>query len=232
MVRLLPLMVLLPVMGCLPTVEETPQVGFDPFGKPASPPVQQRHTANYAPASEEMSRRVDYIGRNILAKNPQIGMKPLFATVGSPDIEIFHKDTTMVWVTAGLVQKCQTEANIAAVLSLELAKMVSEREAQVGLQTRRPDGLPPISMPIGNARYPGDSDLTALAEQGKYEKAHPRTTRRLPPPDPDVLARSYLENAGFPKEQLEAVAPLLRQAEQNYNLEKQFRGIPQGNWRP
>ena len=139
-------------MGCLPTVEETPQVGFDPFGRPASPPVQQRQTSNYAPASEEMSRRVDCIGRNILAKNPQIGMKPLFATIGSPDVEIFHKDTTMVWVTAGLVQKCQTEANIAAVLSLELAKMVSEREAQVALQTRRPDGLPPISMPsMGSA---------------------------------------------------------------------------------
>lgn len=229
MIRLLPLLVVLP--GCLPTVEETTQVGFDPFGKPTSPPVQQRQ-ASYAPASEELSRRVDCIGRNILAKNPQIGMKPLFATIGSPDVEIFHKDTTMVWVTAGLVQKCKTEADLAAVLSLELGKMVSEREAQAPQQTRKPNALPPISMPIGNARYPGNSDLTYLAEQGKYEKEHPRTTRRLPPPDPHALARSYLTNAGFAKEQLDAVAPLLAQAEQNFNLEKQFRGIPQGNWAP
>ncbi len=228
----LPLLLVLSLAGCLPTVDETPQVGFDPFGKSTTAaPVQQRQV-NYAPASEELSRRVDCIGRGLLAKNPQIGMKPLFATIGSPDVEIFHKDTSMVWVTAGLVQKCKTEADLAAVLSLELGKMVSEREAQAPQKTRQPDTLPPITMPIGNDRYPGNSDLTALAERLKYEQAHPRNTRRLPPPDPDVLARSYLTNAGYPEEQLDAVAPLLRRAEQNFNLERQFRGIPQGNWTP
>src|SRR5262249_25936539 len=127
--RSLPLLFVFLLAGCLPTVDETPQVGFDPFGKSTTAaPVQQRQ-GNYAPASGELSRRVDCIGRGLLAKNPQIGMKPLFATIGSPDVEIFHKDTSMVWVTAGLVQKCKAEADLAAVLSLELGKMVSEREA-------------------------------------------------------------------------------------------------------
>ena len=37
MVRLLPLAMLLSVMGCLPTVEETPQVGFDPVAFMSEP---------------------------------------------------------------------------------------------------------------------------------------------------------------------------------------------------
>lgn len=227
--RRLPFIVVLLASGCVPTEPGTTQVGFNPFGNPPPPP--QQRTVNYSPAPSEMCERVDFVGRTLLAANP-IGLKPYFATIGSPSVEIFHVDTSVVYVTAGLVNKCASEADLAAVLSLELGKMVAEREAMTPRQTRQPDVLPPIHMPIGNDRYPGNTDLTHLAEQGKHELAHPRKPRRLPPPDPAVLARTYLEKAGYPKEQLDVVAPLLRTAEQNVDLERQFRGIPQGHWVP
>jgi hypothetical protein len=228
--RQLLFVVVLLASGCLPTEEGSTQIAYNPFGTPPPPP--QQRTVSYSPASAELCERVDFIGRTILAANNQIGLKPYFATIGSPSVEIFHKDASMVYVTAGLVNKCASEADLAAVLSLELGKMVAEREAMTPRQTRQPDVPPPIQMPIGNDRYPGNTDLTHLAEQGKYENAHPRKPRRLPPPDPAVLARGYLHNAGYPKEQLDAVAPVLQAAEHNFDLERQFRGIPPGNWTP
>jgi len=43
-------------------------------------------------------------------------------------------------------------------------------------------------------------------------------------PDPMVLARGYLDAAGFDKTELDRIIPLLDQAEKNYVLEKQFKG--------
>ena len=41
------------------------------------------------PASTEAASRVDAIGRQLLAANPQIGAKPLFHTIGAPHPEVF-----------------------------------------------------------------------------------------------------------------------------------------------
>src|SRR5437879_3739195 len=85
-----------------------------------------------SPASTEAASRVDKIGRGILAANPQIGAKPLFRTIGAPRPEVFHRGTDDVYVTEGLVRLCETDGQLAAVLCAELAKMVAEREAEIG----------------------------------------------------------------------------------------------------
>ena len=38
----------------------------------------------------------DYVGRKVVAANPQLGMRPLFATIQSPTPEIFHVDQRVV----------------------------------------------------------------------------------------------------------------------------------------
>jgi hypothetical protein len=215
--------------GCVPLVDNsTTQVGYNPFGNPTLP--SERRKVSYAPARQELAQHVDQIGSLLSAANPQVG-RPFFVTIGSPSVEIFHQDS-MVYVTAGLAEKCKTAAELAAVLSVELGKIVSEREAQVNPATRSPDVPPPISMPIGNSQYAGNTDLTYLAEIGKYEKAHPRRRGPLPRPDPQILAGKYLEVAGFPKDTLDVVQPLLHQAEQNCAFERQLTGAPRGNWMP
>src|SRR5262249_39695897 len=73
--------------------------------------------------------RVDAGGRQLLAANPQVGAKPLFHTIGAPQPEVFHRGTSDVWVTEGLVRQCATDGQLAALLCLELGKMVAEREA-------------------------------------------------------------------------------------------------------
>ena len=229
--------VLAAAAGCVSSGENTATVTTNPFGN--SPPVEPVKQANFAPAPSEISARVDQVGRKILAANPQIGLKPLFATIGSPSPEVFHgeqRGTAMVYVTQGLVQQCKTEAELAALLSRELGKMVSEREARTSAQTRDPERLQPMDVPIGQAgmsSFNSSPDLTHMAEVGRFENTHPRRRGPLPAPDPMVLARMYLAKAGYRESDLDFARPLFDTAEKNVALEKQLGGRPrQSDWTP
>ena len=88
------------------------------------------------PENEATARRVLAVSRKLIDANPQAGLRPLFITAGSPHPEIFHDGGGMngyhVVVSEGLVNQCKTEAELAAVLALEMGKIVAEREAAVG----------------------------------------------------------------------------------------------------
>ena len=237
--RLLCLVILVALaVGCFSSGEKTPLVSTDSFGNTG--PVEPVRKASFAPASSEISARVDQVGRKILAANPQIGLKPLFATIGSPSPEIFHQTRpdgiAMVYVTQGLVQQCKSESELAALLSRELGKMVSEREARTKTETRDPQRLPPMDVPIGQAgmsSISSGSDLTHMAEVARFENSHPRRGGLLPAPDPLALARMYLAKAGYREADLDAARPLFDAAEKNAALEKTLGGGPrQGNWIP
>src|SRR5260370_31573718 len=101
-------------------------------------------------ASTESAARVDLLGRKLLAANKQIGMKPQFMVIGSPQPEIFHKKNEALYITDGLVKRCKTEGELAAVLCRELGKMVSDREVQMGPQVWNGRRLPPPEVTIGN----------------------------------------------------------------------------------
>src|SRR5207237_1039878 len=105
--------------------------------------------------------RVDIVGRRIIAANPQVGAKPMFATIGAPEPEIFHRGTSDVYVTEGLVKQCSTDGQLAAILCSELGKVVAEREALSPPRTRRPERTPPADVPIGNAGNPADAPARA-----------------------------------------------------------------------
>jgi hypothetical protein len=204
-------------------------VPTSPFGSPA-PAATTRSIASYAPAGTEVAARADAMGRKVLAANPQAGLKPLFWTLGSPKPEIFHQGTKTVFVTDSLVRSCQTDAQLAAVLSLELAKMVAEREALAPARTRSVEPRPPIDVPIGNAGQPGAFDQARMAELARYERERREAVKPPPPPDPQVLAGVFLERAGFARADLESARPLLHAAEGNYELEKHIKTYGQSGW--
>jgi hypothetical protein len=114
--------------------------------------------------------------------------------------------------------------------------MVSEREARTSALTRDPERLPPMDVQIGQAGMSGitsGSDLTHMAEVGRFENSHPRRRGPLPPPDPMALARLYLAKAGYKESDLAAARPLIDTADKNVSLEKQLGGRPrQGDWMP
>ncbi len=238
----LPLLLLgiLPLAGCLSGPNQlwheflgdrpaTPVVPADNLRPPQAPPPPPPRVA-YARGSGEVSLRVEAVGRKILTANPQAGLRPYFLTLGSPQPELFHRGVTELFITEGLVKQCADEAQLAAVLCHELAKMVAEREALAPPQIRNPDRRPPPSVPFGNdGQFDGVSQVR-LAEEAKFERQRPPTGQPLPPPNPKVLARDYLKQAGYPAADLDKVEPLLQAARGNFSLEKQIRQPNSGDW--
>jgi hypothetical protein len=227
--RLVPFALVL-LAGCLPEESPLQLVDGDPFrgpaanvsrpGVPAEPP--------HAKATEAAALKVMRLGRELLEANPQIGMHPAFTTVGAPHPEIFHRDSQEVWVTEGLVRSCKTDGQLAAVLALELGKMVSEREALAGPEARAAMPEPPPEVRVGNDSFNrfGPPDGVHLAELGRYEKEKQARANALTPPDPEALAGQYLRNAGYEREALGTVQPLVRNARKNFVLEKQMLNPP------
>jgi hypothetical protein len=181
----------------------------------------------YAPASEETGKRVGLIGEKLLAANRQTAIHPVFQTIGSADVEVFHQGATNLYVTEGLVRQCKTDGQLAAVLALELGKMVSEREALARPAARMADRWSPMEVRVGNdvGGTFGAADGTHLAELAKAERQRGAAANAPPPPppSPEVLARCYLCKAGYSSDDLSDVTPLLRKAEGNYALEKQLK---------
>jgi hypothetical protein len=213
--------------GCLAPQPGTASVPSNPFG---ISPSGQKALASRAQASVETAARVDGIGRKILAANPQAGFgvqSPQIRTIGVPQPEIFHIGTTEIDITEGLAKQCTTEGQLAAVLCMELGKMVSEREAFTAPQTRAPERQPPMEVRIGNdnAGSFGPADQMHRAELAKYDDERQRQKAARVPPNPQILAGSYLKNAGYSEGELEAVSPLLRSAAESATMANQLTPV-------
>jgi hypothetical protein len=212
--------------GCLNPGPQTALVPSDPF---ATPPVPPTVRAAFAPADVATAARVDTVGRQLLAANPQTGLRPQFRTIGAPQPELFHQGTVEIDITEGLAKQCATDGQLAALLAHELAKMVAEREALAGPQARLPERPPPMAVPVGNDSMGGFGapDQTHLAELGMYEREQHRPGNRPPPlPDAKVLSRTYLTKAGYPESDLEAVQQLLQAAADNNTFARQLKAPP------
>jgi hypothetical protein len=198
-------------------------VPSNPFGN--SPPgIRPQTLASYTPATQETAAKVSAIGFKLLNANQQLGLVLTFLTVGSPTPELFHVGTTQIVITEGLVKQCQDEGQLAGLLSLELGKMVSDREAQAGLQTRNPNREPPAGPGVGmeGGGSHGAADMTQLAEAAPYDQVRKRQMHPPPPPDPKLLAKMILQKAGYGDSELTGIEPVLKTAAENSGLEKQM----------
>src|SRR5947199_5687302 len=207
---------LLTVAGCLGDDGKLPLGSPSPFGTPPQVPLQVR--APHAQASQEAALHVNLVGQKLLAANKQAGLRPVFQTIGTPTPEVFHRGVGELYVTEGLTKLCRTDGQLAAVLALEMGKMVAEREALAGPSARRPERTPPPDVRVGDGGGTfGPPDGTRLAELSKFEKEGLRPNAALPPPpDPEVLARAYLDRAGYAAKDLDAAAGVLKAAHANF----------------
>lgn len=212
--------------GCGPETK-TALVPDNPFAGPVvkTPEIKP---VSYSPEHMQTAGRVDQLGGRILAANPSLGVKPRFMTAGGKQPEVFHRGTAEVIVTEGLVQQCASDEQLAAILCHELGKMVSEREALAAPSTRAPRREPPQQLRIGNDR---GADLTSMAELAPYDKERRATMTPPPPPNPQVLARSYLQATGFAPAALDSVAPILQKAAGSNTYQGQLNSQgPPGQW--
>ena len=214
---------LLAAAGCLgpgPTAADTAALRAGSNGPPP----------NAAPASTEAAARVDTIGRKLIAANPQTGTATrslMFHTIGAPQPEVFHRGTTDIYVTEGLVRLCASDGQLAAVLATELGRLVSEREALTPQAIRKPERLPPPDTSVVyDAGWGTAPDQTRLRELADLDRDRRAQRQVLPPPDPHALARVYLLRAGYHDDDLAAAGPLLQTAKGNGGFEKQMGAAP------
>jgi hypothetical protein len=189
----------------------------------------------FSPASLQAAERVETLGRRVIAQNTFTGLDPLFHTIGVAEPMLFHRGTGELFISEGLVNRCKTEAELAAVLCSELGHMMTEKQAarRVGRDT---DPIPDVRAP--NAMEAGGitADQTRLAELAYHEKRYPRTPagRDEKPPvpgDPAKLARDLLKGAGFEPAELDRAEPILKQTDRTGPLRKQMAGsAPAPTW--
>lgn len=198
-------------------------LGFEPDNRVKTP-----DPSKYPQPNLQVAERVESMGRRIVAQNTFTGLDPLFHTLGVKDPLLFHRGAGQLYISEGLVNRCATDTELAAVLCSELGQMMAELQAarRVGRTT---DPIPDV--PIGNSTDAGGigGDQTRLAELAYHEK---RYGRRQPaksgtdalPGNPDQLARDLLKGAGFEPGELDRAEPLLREAGRSDGLRKQMAG--------
>lgn len=204
--------------GCVPG-QDMQQLVSNPFGQA---PEAQTSMSMYPPSTNEaLARRVGWIGHKIVQANHDLYLEPLFPFLCSDEPEVFHRGRE-IYLTEGLVKQCATDGQLAAVLCMELGKMVSEREALALPETRQPKRHLPIDAPVGNdsGGWFGPSDGIRQVELAKLDRERLPHDAVIPPPSPDLLARRYLLKAGYTLEDLDAARPLLKQCEANSTWRK------------
>ncbi len=218
---------MIPLFGCSQTPKQSTRMISD-AGMNAEKIVRLPNAAPDAGPTKEAAIRVGKIGQKLLVANPSIGVKPAFHTIGTTQAEVFHKGVDQIMITDGLVKECSDD-QLAAVLAVELVKMLGEQEnsAPTGKITDRTPGM---DFPIGNDRSLvfGPADGTRIAE--RYELDRMRMKNKATGAgtvDPKVIARGYLSKAGYPSKAVDSISGLLKKADENFKLEKQMTGTVQ-----
>jgi hypothetical protein len=204
---------MLAVAGCFTDGAGTLLVSPDAFTSAAGPRLPT--SVKRAPATEEAAKRALAVGQKIGAANAQLGTRPLIFTIGGPDPEIFHTSTGQIFLTEGLVRRCATDGQLAAVLCHELAKMAADRDELVDAALKAPDRDGPDDGRTGSDSRHGFGGADGLRLTDLAQDDREKRRRAAPPQDPMILARQYLRKAGYADADLDATAPLLRAAETN-----------------
>jgi hypothetical protein len=172
--------------------------------------VQTPEPEKVSPASLQTAERVETLGRQIIVQNTFTGLDPLFHTMGIKDLALFHRGTAELFISEGLVNRCKSDAELAAVLCAELGRM------QADLRSARRVGRDKEPIPEVGA---GATD-----QKGSQEPA-------IEQADAHTLARDLMSGAGFDPAELNRVEPLLREAAKKDALRKQIAGsAPSPGW--
>lgn len=181
--------------------------------------------SKFSPASLQIAQRVENLGRRIIDQNTFTGLDPLFHTIGVPEPMLFHRGPSELFISEGLVKKCKTEDDLAAVLCSELAQMMAERRTARGVGRDR-DTLTDTGQPGGAFTASG----TQAAELTPGDKL--RDTAAPAPADVTAMGKQLLTGAGFDPDHLDRVGPLLSQSDRGEILRKQLAGsAPAPTWK-
>lgn len=215
---------LVPGAGCFRQLLDQPadyQLAERFFGKPKQPKAPK-----VSPASVEVARQVDELGRRIVEQNTFTGLDPVFHTIGVPEAMLFHRGTVELFISEGLVEKCKTEPVLAAALCSELGRMMAEKRAGIAVGLDK-EPIPDVALPDSGFDPAGARAAELAVMQKRVDDR--RAAQRA---DAAELAKQLLRGAGFDPAELDRAEPMLRQSDQGEALRKQVAGsAPAPRWK-
>lgn len=194
--------------------------------KPPPNAVKMPEAQNVPAASLAAAERVEMLGRKVLVQNTFPGVDPVFMCVGVKDVPlVFHRGPEQLLITEAMVNKCGSDAELAAVLCHELGQMVAEKRAAKALGR---DVDPARDPNFGASPFPGGTafDAGRSAELAYHEQKHPRGAAAPSATDATQAARDLLKGAGYSPAELDRVEPLLKTNERAEALKKQLTARP------
>jgi hypothetical protein len=209
--------------GCASDGEGFSRKGiFSDWGSDGWVKVKTPDTPRIPPAHLETAQKVETLGRRIIAQNTFTGIEPMFYAIGVEEPVLFHRGAEELFISEGLVKKCRTEDELAAVLCSELGQMMAEKRGARRVGGDR-DGIPEAALPGGGSHAGGfRADPGYEAEIAFRERREPRGSSTAQSGDNLKLARDLMKGAGYDPADLDRVEPLLRQSDRGAALRKQM----------
>jgi len=206
------------LVGCASFDARDPLAAINPF----SP--ERKFDPSTAPAGNtQAATRADAVASAVIAQcRTELPDKPVVMTWGLKEPMIFHQRSGMLVLSDGLVERCRTDDELAAVICYELGKMAAE-QADRG-PVRGDSDTPPaprLSADVVGGGY--SPDMTRLAEEAKYSRRAPRSSRE-PRPDPRTLAQNFYTRTGHNADDFARVESLVKEAEDNGDRRELMRG--------
>ncbi|HEY3787725.1 MAG TPA: hypothetical protein VGL71_02670 [Urbifossiella sp.] len=184
--------------------------------KPRTPKVPLSHVEN--------SRRVDELTKRIVEQNTFTGLEPIVTVLGVPEASLFHRGDKQLFISDGLVKKCKTDAELAAVLCSELGQMMAQQRTGKALARDRESKASTAIVDSVNPKDVVQAEEELKERQAKAKLLHDTS-------DAVQLARRLLEGAGFDPAELDRVEPMLQHTDRGDSLKKQMAGnAPPPTW--
>ncbi len=203
--------------GCFHTLSKNESAAGGRF---KSVKIETPDAVTLPATSMAAAERVEALGQRIIEQNTFTGLTPLFLTIDVPESALFHRGTGELFVSRGLVAKCKTDGQLAAVLCRELGRMMAEKRAAkgVGLDPDAADAPPPNPLGEGTVASAPASPPEPTAAPGEPADALP-------------LAKDLLRGAGFDPAELVKADDLLKGASRSDAMTKQIAGpAPAPKW--
>jgi hypothetical protein len=178
-----------------------------------------------AEPSARAAERVDQVGRTIMAANVFSGIDPSFQTIGSKERILLHRGQESIFISDSLVEECNTDAELAALLCSELGKMLAEKRNAVRMGYRDPL----MDITITNSGESGGitADQFRLAELAMHEQQMPKRAvdrARAEITDPRRLAIEMLKTGGYDEKQYADAEQMLKGVNTNREMVRQLSG--------
>lgn len=162
--------------------------------------------------NEALTRRVATLGKALTLYCTRPDLNFTFAVLDNPDINAFSCPGGYVFVTKGLVDSCESDRPLAAVLAHEISHITRRHALKLIARNETMKGLTELGSAAAGGNYSGFDDLISKGIETILEKGFDPATEF----DADKHGTLLAYEAGFPPRSLRDYLTTLSQKSENH----------------